>query len=93
MRKENIFLLTLRTASTPTIKGGLEQIAVCSVSVETVTEYAKNAFPHKQVLGVTSMAELESTLKGIKEALECKPGAHPVFIDPRLKSAKVPTQH
>lgn len=93
MRKENIFLLTLRTVSTEEIAGNLEQVVVCSATTETLYGYAKKAFPNKQVLGAVSMAELEVTLRSLKEALECKAGAHPVFVDPQMKSSNRHTQH
>lgn len=93
MRKENIFLLTLRPVSTAKSSGVLEQVVVCSVTAETLHEYAKKAFPQKSVLGAVSMAELENTLKGLKDALECKPGAHPVYVDPCMKSPAATTQH
>lgn len=89
MRKENIFLLTMQAQGI----GNLEQLVVCSLTPESVHEYAKLAFPQKQILGAVSMAELESTLKGLKEALACQPGSHPVFVDPRMKSPSTPTQH
>lgn len=93
MRKENIFLLTLRSVSTAQSPGVLEQVVVCSPTAESLHEYAKRAFPQKTVLGAVSMAELEFTLKGLKDALECKPGAHPLFVDPCMKSPASTTQH
>lgn len=89
MRKENIFLLTLKAQGA----GNLEQLVICSQSPEAVHEYAKVAFPQKHVLGAVSMAELESTLKGLKDALACQPGSHPVYVDPRMNSQSTPTQH
>ena len=93
MRKENVFLLTFRNASTAEFTAKLEQVVVCSATAETLHGYVKKAFPNKQVLGVVSMSEVEATLKSIKEALECKTDAFPVFVDPRMKYSSSHTQN
>ena len=93
MRKENIFLVTLRAEVGTAGPTGIEQVVICAPTQEAMHEFAVQAFPRRQVLGAASMSELESTLHGLRQALECKPGAHAVFVDPRMKKVKAPTQH
>lgn len=92
MRKENVFLVSTCIAATANTPSTLEQIVICSTTQESMHEYVERAFPQRKILGVASMVELEATLKAIRSALECKPDAYPVFVDPRMKNPSTPRQ-
>lgn len=93
MRKENIFLVTLQSATAAGSGPAINQVIICARNQEAMHEYVRQAFPARQVIGAVSMSELEATLVGLKDALACIPGAHPVYVDPQLRSNKAPTQH
>jgi hypothetical protein len=93
MRKENIFLVTLQSATAAVSGPAINQVVICAQDEEAMHDYVRQAFPACLLLGAASMLELEATLVGLKDALACNPGAHAVYVDPKMRSNKAPTQH
>lgn len=87
MRKDNVFLVTCRSAEQAGPAPdpvGIQQLVLCAADVGALFDFARSAFPHLVVVGAVSLTSLEETSRQVKEALAGSYRALPVYVDPAL---------
>ncbi len=91
MRKENVFLVTLRQSSgiadADAGESELVQRVVCAASKEALFKFLRAGFASFDVVGTVDLASLEATVGQIKSALRGADAALPVFVDPAMSGA------
>jgi hypothetical protein len=91
MRKENVFLVTLRPSTNVVDAAGREgelvQRIVCAADKAALFAFLRAGFAAFDVVGTVDLASLEATVAQVKSALRGAYPALPVFVDPAMPGA------